>query len=131
MTVHQGKTKKNVAILSTLHQNITIADSAKKTPESVKACNNTKYGVDIVDQMARKYTVRTSTRRWPFHLFQNTLELAVINAWIVYNRPAQHTARVAFYCGPRNGSCEHVILSQITFKKSICVYCFCISHIVS
>ena len=27
-------------------------------------------------------------------------------------------------------SCEHVILSQITFKQSICVYCFCISRIV-
>ena len=29
-TVYQGKTKKNVAILSTLHQNITIADNAKR-----------------------------------------------------------------------------------------------------
>ena len=28
-------------------------------------------------------------------------------------------------------SCEHVILSQITFKQSICVYCFWISVIVS
>ena len=37
MIVYQGKTKKIVAILSTLHQNITIADNAKKTPESIKA----------------------------------------------------------------------------------------------
>ena len=28
-------------------------------------------------------------------------------------------------------SCEHVILSQITFYQNICVYCFCISRIVS
>ena len=41
MTVCQGKTKKNVAIFSILHQNITIADNAKKTPESVKAYNDT------------------------------------------------------------------------------------------
>ena len=41
-------------ILSTLHQNITIADNAKKTPESVKAYDDTKYDFDIVDQMARK-----------------------------------------------------------------------------
>ena len=33
--------------------------------------------------MARKYTVRTSTKRWPVHLFQNTLDLAAINAWII------------------------------------------------
>ena len=73
-----------MAILSTLHQNITIADNAKKTPESVKAYNDTKYGVDIVDQMARNYTVKTSTRRWSIHSLQNTLDLAAINAWIVY-----------------------------------------------
>ena len=84
MTAYQGKTKKNVAIFSTLHQYITIADNAKKTPESVKTYNDTKYGVAIVDQMARKYTVRTSTKRWPIHWFQNTLELVAINASIVY-----------------------------------------------
>ena len=84
MTVYQGKTKKNMVIRSTLHQNITIADNAKKTPESVKAFNDTKYGVDIVDQIARKYMVRTSTRRWLVHSFQNTLDLAAMNAWIVY-----------------------------------------------
>ena len=80
MTVYQGKTEKNVAILSTFHQNIIIADNAKKTPESVKAYNDTKYGVDIVDQMERKYTVGTSTKIWLIHLFQNTLDLAAINA---------------------------------------------------
>ena len=84
MTVYQGKTKKNVAFPSTLRQNITIADNAKKTPEIVKAYNDTKYGVDIVDQMARKYTVGTSTKRWPIHSFQNPQDLAAINACIVY-----------------------------------------------
>ena len=79
MTVYQGKTKKSVAILSTLHQNITIADKAKKTPENVKAYNDTKYGVDIVDQMERKYMVGISIRVWLIHSFQNTLDLAAIN----------------------------------------------------
>ena len=80
MTIYQGKAKKNVAILSTLRQNITIVDNAKKTPESVKTYNDAKYGVNIVDQIARKDTVRTSTRRWPIHSFQYTLDLAAINA---------------------------------------------------
>ena len=43
MTVYQGKARKNVVLFSTLHQNITIAENAKKTPESVKVYN----GVDI------------------------------------------------------------------------------------
>ena len=83
MTIYEDKYKKNVVIFSTLHQNITIADNAK-TRESVKAHNDTKYGVDNVDQMARKYTARTSTRRWLIYSFQNTRDLAAINAWIVY-----------------------------------------------
>ena len=81
-SLYQGKRKKNVLLLSTLHADATIADNQKKTPETVK-CYNIKYGVDVVDQMARKYTVRTMTRRWPIHSFQNTLDLAAINAWIL------------------------------------------------
>ena len=42
MTVYQGKVKKNVAILSTLHQTIMIADNAKKTPESVQSLQRHK-----------------------------------------------------------------------------------------
>ena len=84
LTVYQGKRKKNVLLLSTLHADTTIADNQKKTSETVKCYNDTKYGVDVVDQMARKYTVRTMTRRWPIHSFQNTLDLAAVNAWILY-----------------------------------------------
>ena len=61
-----------------------VADNQKKTPETEKCHNDTKYGVDVVDQMARKYTVRTMTRRWPIHSFQSTLDLAATNAWILY-----------------------------------------------
>ena len=84
LTVYQGKPKKNVLLLSTLHTDVATADNEKKTPETVKCYNKTKYGVDVVDQMARKYTVRTMTRRWPVHSFQNTLDLAAINAWVLY-----------------------------------------------
>jgi len=37
MTVYQGKAKKNVIILTTLHPSITVADNPKKIPERVKA----------------------------------------------------------------------------------------------
>jgi len=36
MTVYQGKAKKNVIILITLHLSITAADNSKKTPERSK-----------------------------------------------------------------------------------------------
>ena len=84
--MYQKKPKKNVLLLSTLHTDAAIADSQKKTPETVKCYNAAKHGVDVVDQMARKYTVRTMTRRWPVHSFQNTLNLAAINAWVLYKK---------------------------------------------
>ena len=34
--------------------------------------------------MAKKCTCRTDTRRWAIHSFQNTLDLAAINAWVLY-----------------------------------------------
>ena len=53
LSVYQGKRKKNVLLLSTLHADATMADNQKKTPETVKCYNDTKYGVDAVDQMAQ------------------------------------------------------------------------------
>ena len=84
LTAYQGKMNRHVLILSTMDMDITIADIAKKTPETVFFYNETKYGVDVLDQMAKKYICRTDTRRWPIHSFQNTLDLATINAWILY-----------------------------------------------
>ena len=46
--------------------------------------NKTKCGVDILDQMARRYSTRVAARRWPVHVFYNILDLAAINAWIIY-----------------------------------------------
>ena len=84
LTVYQGKYFFFFVVLSTLHQDVSLENNAKKTPETIKCYNETKYGVDILDQMARKYSVRTCTRRWPIHSFQNTLDLAAINAWVIY-----------------------------------------------
>ncbi|KAJ8895037.1 hypothetical protein PR048_000361 [Dryococelus australis] len=37
-----------------------------------------------MDQMERKYSVKSAPRRWPVHVFFNLLDLAVINAWLLY-----------------------------------------------
>ena len=74
LTACQEKLNKHVLILSAMHKDYTIANNAKKTPETVSFYNETKCGVDIVDQMAKKYTCRTGTRREPIRSFQNTLD---------------------------------------------------------
>lgn len=64
LTVYQGKKQKNVLILSTMHPSIAIGSTEKKLPETVSFYNNTKYGVDVIDQMARQYTTKAGSRRW-------------------------------------------------------------------
>jgi len=86
LTVYQVKAKKNVLIPSSLHQSVEIGHDTKKKPGTVKCYNDTKYGVDVVDQMARKYSVKSSSRRWPLHTFSNVLDLAGINAWVLYKK---------------------------------------------
>ena len=85
MTVNQGKVNKNVLLLSTLHSTIDIETNRKKLPETVQFYNKTKCGVDILDRMACRYSTRAAAiRRWPVHVFYNILDLAAINAWIIY-----------------------------------------------
>uniref|UniRef100_A0A1A9UDT5 PiggyBac transposable element-derived protein domain-containing protein n=1 Tax=Glossina austeni TaxID=7395 RepID=A0A1A9UDT5_GLOAU len=46
--------------------------------ETIRFYNSTKFGVDVTDQMARKYSVTPKCQRWPLQI------LAGINAWILY-----------------------------------------------
>ena len=36
--------------------------------------------------MARNYTVKAASRRWPVQVFYNILDLAAINSWTLYNK---------------------------------------------
>jgi hypothetical protein len=85
LTVYQGKPSKNVLMLSTLHKSVSCSDNRKKLPESVEYYNKTKYGVDALDKKARLYTTKVASRRWPLQVFYNILDIAAINAVIVYN----------------------------------------------
>ena len=84
MTTYRCKRNKNVVLFSTLHRSVSIDGTEKKKPETIQFYNATKFGVDVVDQMARKYSVKASSRRWPVQVFYNVLDLAAINAWVLY-----------------------------------------------
>jgi hypothetical protein len=84
LTVYQGKFNKNILLLITLHSTIDIETNHKKLPETVQFYNKTKCGVDILDQMARRYSTRGAACRWPVHVSYKILDLAAINAWIIY-----------------------------------------------
>ena len=84
LTVYQGKDRKNVLLLSSMHPDVEVGSDLKRKPETVAFYNMTKYGVDVVDQMCRKYSAKAASRRWPVQVFYNMLNLAGINAWILY-----------------------------------------------
>ena len=67
-----------------MHATVDTGDDRKSKPETVKFYNFTKFGVDVLDQMARKYTVNAASRWWPVQFFYNILDLAAINAHILY-----------------------------------------------
>ena len=64
LTAYKCKKNKFVCLLSTLHTGIACTGEKRK-PSTVLDYNNTKYGVDVVDQMAQNYTCKLSSRRWP------------------------------------------------------------------
>ena len=63
-----------------------VNTTTKKKQEAVTFYNKTKCGVDIADQMARQHTVKAGTRRWPVAVFYNILDLACINAYVLYKK---------------------------------------------
>lgn len=87
LTIYQGTSTKNVLVLSSHHDEVFVdaeESTLKKKPNTIVDYNNTKYGVDTVDQMARFYTVKAPTRRWPLQVFYNILNLVSINSWVLY-----------------------------------------------
>ena len=64
-----------------------MVDTATKTKlEIVTFDNKTKCGIDVADQMTRQYTVKAGTGRWPVVVFYNILDLAYINAYVLYKK---------------------------------------------
>lgn len=79
MVSYQATQTKNVLMLSTLHHNNSVSDEDHKKPIIIMEYNKTKCGVDVVDEMAKRYTTRSKILRWPVVHFQNLLDITSIN----------------------------------------------------
>ncbi|XP_072558700.1 uncharacterized protein [Paramormyrops kingsleyae] len=84
LTIYSPKKKKTVCLMSSLHRDVAIGDDKKRKPNTITDYNHMKCGVDVLDQMARMYSVRAPTRRWPVAVFYNMLDLAAVNAYVLY-----------------------------------------------
>ena len=83
LTVYKSKSNVKILLLSTKHTSVQVEDNYKHVPEGTAFYNKTRFGVDVVDQMARKYSVKAGSFRWLLQVFFNILDLAAINAWIL------------------------------------------------
>ena len=60
------------------------ANNEKNKPEMILFYNANKVGVDCFDQIARLYTIRSASRRWPVAVWGNILGIAAINSYVLY-----------------------------------------------
>ena len=84
LTIYKSRRNKKVSVISSMHKSINIETDGKQLPETIQFYNSTKFGVDVADQMARTYSVKSKSRRWPLQVFFNIIDLAGINAWVLY-----------------------------------------------
>ena len=85
LTSYSPKNNKIVLILSSHHPNTIVhGEDMKFKPDIILEYNESKCGVDVVDQIADKYSVQRKTRRWPLSLFYNYLNIIIINSYTVY-----------------------------------------------
>ena len=91
------KRNKAVIFLSTMHDTLEIDQETNKSRINLDY-NATKGGVDTVDQMCSSYSTSRITRRWPLALFYRHLDIAGINANIIYkfNNPENNDRRRVF-----------------------------------
>ena len=78
------KNKKPIILLSSLHKCAETLDDDKELPCLIHDYNQSKYGVDVIDQCVGTYTVRRITRRWPLVVFYNMIDIAAINSMTLW-----------------------------------------------
>jgi hypothetical protein len=93
LTLYKAKPTKTVALLSSQHSHpvVTQPASEKMKPNVIEDYNHFKCGVDCFDAMARMYSTRCASRRWPLYILFNVLDIAGIKAWILYKEVTKTT----------------------------------------
>lgn len=70
-------------LVSSMHHQCAV-DTDTKKPEIILFYNETKSGVDALDEKCSLYSTSRRTRRWPMALFHAILNIAGINSRVIY-----------------------------------------------
>lgn len=80
---YKPKNNKLVTLVSSMHDDDGV-DATSGKPQIILTYNQTKGGVDSFDQMCQSMNCGRKTRRWPLCIFYNMLNIACINAYVIY-----------------------------------------------
>lgn len=87
------KPGKSVILLSSEHHQDSVStEETDYKPDIILHYNSTKGSVDAVDKMAKQYSARRISNRWPMVLFGHLIDMAAINAhqlWLIKNPSAK------------------------------------------
>ena len=75
---------RSVVLLSSMHHSSNIDTSNKMKPEVILYYNQTKSGVDSLDQLLHEYSCKRKTNRWPFAFFMNLLDVCALAAYVLW-----------------------------------------------
>lgn len=78
------KKYKFVVALSSLHHSPHVSAENNKKPDIILHYNQTKAGVDALDQLVGNYTCKRQTKRWPVALFSNIMDVSAYNAYVIW-----------------------------------------------
>ncbi|KAJ4446306.1 hypothetical protein ANN_13001 [Periplaneta americana] len=79
------KPTKNLLLLSTQHNDRKVDESTEKKKTDVNLYyNETKGGIDSIDQMTRHHSVKRETRRWPLSIFFTLIDIACLNGGTIF-----------------------------------------------
>jgi hypothetical protein len=78
----QARSTKQVILYSTKHHKAEVGRSGK--PTMIEEYNETKFGIDIFDEMCQHYAYLPPVRRWPMRVFMHLCNAAAINAHVLY-----------------------------------------------
>nr|CAI5852320.1 unnamed protein product [Callosobruchus analis] len=105
-------------------KDITLVSHIPKKPDMIIDYNGTKGGVDTLDKMCAAYNCSRNTRRWPMVLFYSLLNVAGVNALVLYyhQNPDQQLPRRKFLSSLASRLAENhqrVRAIQSTIPKTI------------
>ena len=72
--------KRNIVVLSTLHDEVRVIKNERRKPDIDKLYDHTKGGLDVVDLISTSCTTRIKNKMWPINAFAFILDAVRTNA---------------------------------------------------